>query len=59
MMNGNDDDDDDDDDDNKTVQNTVPSDMIMMGGSFVFGRETSANSRPPCVRVNCKMSVCG
>lgn len=30
-------------------QNTVPSDIIMIGGSLVFGLETSANSRPPCI----------
>lgn len=29
-------------------QKTVPSDRIMMGGSLVFGLETSAISRPPC-----------
>jgi 2-phosphoglycerate kinase len=31
----------------RQVQKTVPSLMIMIGGSFVFGRETSAISRPP------------
>ena len=35
----------------KRCQNTVPSDMIIIGGSFVFGRETSASSRPPCGEV--------
>lgn len=30
------------------LQNTVPSDIIKIGGSLVFGLETSANSRPPC-----------
>ena len=29
-------------------QKSVPSDMIMIGGSFVFGRDTSAISLPPC-----------
>lgn len=28
-------------------QNTVPSDNIIIGGSLVLGRETSAISRPP------------
>lgn len=30
-------------------QKTVPSDKIMIGGSLVLGRDTSAISRPPCV----------
>ena len=34
---------------NPLHQKTVPSDIIMIGGSLVFGLETSANSRPPCV----------
>lgn len=29
-------------------QNTVPSEMIIIGGSLVLGRETSAISLPPC-----------
>ena len=29
------------------IQKTVPSDTIMIGGSFVFGLDTSANSLPP------------
>ena len=31
----------------RSHQNTVPSERIMIGGSFVLGRETSAISRPP------------
>jgi hypothetical protein len=33
-------------------QKTVPSDKIMIGGSFVFGRDTSASSRPPWLEVS-------
>lgn len=29
-------------------QNTVPSERIIIGGSLVFGRDTSAISLPPC-----------
>lgn len=29
------------------IQKTVPSDTIMIGGSFVLGLDTSANSLPP------------
>lgn len=31
----------------QAIQKTVPSDFIIIGGSFVFGLETSAISRPP------------
>lgn len=38
------------------IQNTVPSDIIMIGGSLVLGLDTSASSRPPWTHISLRYS---